>query len=147
MPVAAGGRERPTARGDAATVAATPDSLAPVRRRGGLLLAALAVLALVGGATAFIAFADRASPAPAAEPEEATSRVATGPETGAAAEPAPEPAPIAAERAFVTVDIVGAPEGTEVFWGPEGLSGTAPGSVQLARGEAALTLLLRAAGH
>jgi serine/threonine-protein kinase len=153
MPLAASGRERKTARGGAATVAATPDSLLPLRRRGGLLFAALAVLALVGGATAFFALKSRSSSMPAAVPDEpaplaaAESEPEPEPETAEASEPEPIPEPSAAEPPFVTVEIVGAPEGTEVSWGPDGLIGTAPGTVQLARGEAPLTLLLRAAGH
>jgi serine/threonine-protein kinase len=150
VPVAASGRERETARGDAATVAATPDSLAPIRRRGGLLFAALAVLALVGGATAFFALKSRSSSMPAAVRDElaplAESESEPEPEPAEASEPEPMPEP-SAEPPFVTVEIVGAPEGTEVSWAPEGLIGTAPGTVQLARGEAPLTLLLRAAGH
>jgi hypothetical protein len=48
--------------------------------------------------------------------------------------------------AFVTIEIAGPPEGTEVF-GPAGPLGRAPGRIQLPHGDAGVQLSLRADGY
>ena len=141
----------PTQMGSARTIAAaSPTNIPLAQPRGSrkvtiavivvlvALLSAVGVLVFRGGgeaqpkAAALPAPSVDAAPALADKPEPINAAVVTEP---------PEASP-----SFVTIEIAGVPRGTEIFWGPRGLIGTAPGKVQLARGDEALSLQLRAEG-
>ena len=124
-----------------------PVTAAPRARRGRSGLAAVLALAVLGGGgvVAYTQLRGRGDGAgsESAPPPAATSAPAPAAAPAAARPPAAAPVPPAK---FVVLEVIGAPEGTEVL-GPTGPIGAAPGRVQLPRGEEKVLLTFRAPGH
>ena len=136
----------------AVPVTAAETGMGAQRRRGRLVLASALGLAVVAAAAAIVVASrgggdERAAPSddPAAPAAAMTGPVEPAPAPAAAAPPAEAAAPPEASR-FVQFEVTGAPEGTEVY-GPGGPVGTAPGTIQLVRGEEPLLLTFKAPGH
>ncbi|MBK9033416.1 MAG: protein kinase [Myxococcales bacterium] len=107
------------------------DRPAPARPRRALV--AIAGVVLVGAIAAVVVVKATSS---SSKPRAAAPPVATPPA------PAPTPPPV---PATVTVTLSGTPAGAEVI-GPDGATATLPGTLTLARGDAAVELTIQAPG-
>jgi len=94
------------------------------------------------------AAADLAGDGPGEGPAAAAAAAAAdaGASAGSSASAAPPDAAPAPPSRFVELTVTGPPEGTEVY-GPGGLLGVAPGTIQLLRGAEPVLLTFKAPGH
>jgi eukaryotic-like serine/threonine-protein kinase len=135
--------------GSAATMSASSLSaeLSPVapKPRRGLLVAGALGGAVAAGVIAYLALGGGSNEPEAAAAVESPAVVPADAAVAAVTAPAPADAAPALPR-FVTITVEGAPEGTEVY-SPTGPVGTAPGPIQVPRGDAELILTFKADGH